>query len=497
VTSGSPSDGAMCLLEESGYSGEHAYVSLLHGDRTEFLVYALLLGFRLKQVDASTPRVLLVGKEAPDQTSPFVQGDDRKCLDAVWQVAEVDLVDQEAADKTRRKRHRYVFTKLRAFQVPYRKLIFFDLDIIIRSSPKELFQVTAPAGMYHGHWNRDQAAHGQEIPAEAFYNSDYGVYGCINAGLMRLDTLPTAEQRRRFTDEMLQEVGELKERDQSYLPEQYFLVKKLPVWRHIEVKWNCEVNPLHHMDTRGNGVVKAEEEMPKDWLQLGANEDELREKVAMFHFSGKWLEPWWFLDKPPREALAFARAQFKHQDPRGMIALSVAEWLSAVEEMETSDMFEEQAENLRYNIEYLRYKADQWWANDSVTCSRCGCKNEWYAQYKDYCEECEVERELENQRNEVKQVEMQEMNRTQSGRSSSCDSRRSTSTPKTRSPLVLPGAMSPCHPGADTCRLPGGPEGGKLRSKRKKRSKRQPSAKVKRGQQRLVSHSRSPQALSQ
>eukprot|EP00439_Symbiodinium_sp_Y106_P047123 s427_g6.t1 len=141
----------------------------------------------------------------PADILDILPGDDRKCLDAVWQVAEVDLVDQEAADKTRRKRHRYVFTKLRAFQVPYRKLIFFDLDIIIRSSPKELFQVTAPAGMYHGHWNRDQAAHGQEIPAEAFYNSDYGVYGCINAGLMRLDTLPTAEQRRRFTDEMLKE----------------------------------------------------------------------------------------------------------------------------------------------------------------------------------------------------------------------------------------------------------------------------------------------------
>lgn len=467
----------MCPLEEDGYDGEEAYVSLLHGDRTEFLVYALLLGFKLRQVDAETPRVLLVGKEAPDQCSPFVQGDDRKCLDAVWKVAEVDLVDQEAADKTRRKRHRYVFTKLRAFQVPYRKLIFFDLDIIIRSSPKELFQVTAPAGMYHGHWNRDQAAHGQEIPAEAFYNNDHGIYGCINAGLMRLDTLPTAEQRRQFTDEMLKEVGELKERDQSYLPEQYFLVKKLPVWRHIEVKWNCEVNPMRHMDTRGKGLVTADEEMPKDWLQLGDSEDELREKVAMFHFSGKWLEPWWFLDKPPREALAFAKKQFQNQDPRGMIALSVSEWLSAVEEMETSDIFGEQADNLRYNIDYLREKADQWWKHDSVTCSRCGCKNEWYAQYKDYCEECEVRRG---------------MSRIQSGRSSSCDSRHSTSTPKTRSPLVLPCEASPCHPGADTCRLPSG-----RRSKRKKRSKRQPSAKIKRGQHRLVSHSRSPQALSQ
>ena len=34
------------------------------------------------------------------------------------------------------KRHRYVFTKLRAFEIPYKKLVFFDLDVMIRNSPK-------------------------------------------------------------------------------------------------------------------------------------------------------------------------------------------------------------------------------------------------------------------------------------------------------------------------------------------------------------------------
>ena len=41
---------------------QEAYVSLLHGDKTEFLLYALVLGIRLKDLDATRPRILLVGQ---------------------------------------------------------------------------------------------------------------------------------------------------------------------------------------------------------------------------------------------------------------------------------------------------------------------------------------------------------------------------------------------------------------------------------------------------
>ena len=40
--------------------------------------------------------------------------------------------------------------------------------------------------------------------------------------------------------ESLQQVGLLKEHDQNYLPEQYFMVTRLPGWHHIDVSWNCE-----------------------------------------------------------------------------------------------------------------------------------------------------------------------------------------------------------------------------------------------------------------
>ena len=47
---------------------------------------------------ASLSRVLLYGKDVPDQISPFMYNEDNQCLDALWQVVEVDLLDQEAAD---------------------------------------------------------------------------------------------------------------------------------------------------------------------------------------------------------------------------------------------------------------------------------------------------------------------------------------------------------------------------------------------------------------
>ena len=155
------------MPEEEDFEGDNAYVSLLHGCSPQFWLYALLLGSRLKQLDGSRPRVLLVGRDLPGYPSPCLQG--HAGLEALWQVRPVDLVDASAADKTRWKRHRYVFTKLLALEVPFRKIVFFDVDVIVRRSPAELFEIPAPAGMYHGPWaERGFARHGQALSAEAF-----------------------------------------------------------------------------------------------------------------------------------------------------------------------------------------------------------------------------------------------------------------------------------------------------------------------------------------
>ena len=163
--------------EDPEIDGEAAYVALLHGSKRTFYLYAVLLGHRLRCLDPETPRVLMIGKainaepvqKVEEYPSPFLESPGRETLEVMWQIREVNLIDAVLADKTPNKRHRFVFTKLRAFEVPYRKIIFFDLDIIVRRSPRELFKVEAPAGMYHGRWDRKDVRHGEIFPPEAFH----------------------------------------------------------------------------------------------------------------------------------------------------------------------------------------------------------------------------------------------------------------------------------------------------------------------------------------
>jgi hypothetical protein len=178
------------------HEGEHAYVALLHGQRQEYLLYALLLGYRLKCLDSSSPRLLLVGRALPDYSVLFLEAHFERCLKIFWQVRPVDLIDAAAADKSWSKRHRYVFTKLRALEVPYKKLVFFNLDVSIRKDPSSLFEILAPAGMYHGDWvSRESSTHGNLI-AKAALNS-----GCVNGGLLRLDTLDNHSARSQHLKE--------------------------------------------------------------------------------------------------------------------------------------------------------------------------------------------------------------------------------------------------------------------------------------------------------
>ena len=361
---------------------ERAYVALLHGDRSEFLLYALLLGFRLRQFDAGCDRLLLLARKS------YMSATDRACLDKFWRVKEVEAVDCPAADKTSYKRHRYVFSKLHVFGLPCKKVVFFDLDVVVLGSPLELFGVEAPAAMYHGRRRyRRNARHGALLPPEAFLCGGT-LSGCINAGLMRIDPPATELERDVLVGSMIAAAASLDSRDQTYLPEQYFLARVVRGWRHIDVRWNCEVCPSYYV-AYGGEVVQAESELPSDWLRLGSDQASLRARVCMFHFSGTWLEPWWFLHLRAEAGHDFVRHQLEHRDPRGLVALAVYEWLAGMEEMRESFMFTEQEKaSIRAHTSHLARTANDWWEANDV-CVLCG-KLVYFGSVLGRCEECHI-----------------------------------------------------------------------------------------------------------
>ena len=53
-------------------------------------------------------------------------------------------------------------------------------------------------------------------------------------------------------------------------------------------------------------------------------------RVKNFHFSGQWLQPWWYIHLSPQDAKQLIQTQHAYRDPRGMVALAVEEWLLAV-----------------------------------------------------------------------------------------------------------------------------------------------------------------------
>jgi hypothetical protein len=106
------------------------------------------------------------------------------------------------------------------FELPYRKILFLDLDTVLqRRAPTELFDMTAPAGMFHGHHPLiGRIRHGELIPPSAFL--DHG--GCINARVTHIDTCETALEREKQMAYMCDKIRKMTSAEASHLPEQHF-----------------------------------------------------------------------------------------------------------------------------------------------------------------------------------------------------------------------------------------------------------------------------------
>lgn len=343
--------------------GRNAYVALLYGEHIHFWLYALLLGNRLRKLDARTPRQLLVSLPHPDLPSPFLSGAFKECLLHLWQIRPVRLVQNAAADKTPSKRHQFCFTKLRALGLPFDRLIFFDLDVLLRQNPDQLFDVPAPAGMFHGQTAiKARLKHSRKIPKIAFGKHQ----NCINAGLMRLNPLKDKASRQKQVREMTLDAVRLTDYDSNYLPEQYYLFEKMRNWHHIDTKWNFEITVSwwrEHLKRKADSRsvrrptyrwVRAD--MPSDWLHIAAND---MQDIGMLHFSGRYCQPWWFLHLTPDQAKTALQDHLGDRDALGVVPFAIAEWLLAIEELQ-QDFRRSQPENWNFfcnEMSKLKHKA--------------------------------------------------------------------------------------------------------------------------------------------
>ena len=319
-------------------SGEMCFASLLHGDDPTYFVYALVLGWRLAQslasasADVATDCVLLCGPGRWTQDP-----DSRRALACTgWsRLVPVEPIEAEHLDKSWTKRHGIVFTKLRVLQLPYRRVLLLDLDLLPRVGVDltELFKVGAPAAKYHGPgFEGPWPLHGAMLPSRLVSDQVW----CPNAGVMRLDPRPTSEARSAQLDDIIADV--VKRRGESYLPEQYYLAEKLSHWRHISHFWNWEVcpewddpgilQPLEHacQEAKWNGWAG---------MRQGKSAADILDSVRVWHFSGNGdTVPWRFMHCGNAvETRDLASRLFASRDPGMVVTTALCEWRDALDKL--------------------------------------------------------------------------------------------------------------------------------------------------------------------
>ena len=227
-----------------------------------------------------------------------------------------------------------VFTKFHAFCLPYERVLLLDVDLLPRHGTDlgELFRVPAPAGKYHSaRYQIPQPEHGGLIPDDLMD----GHWWCPNAGVLRLDPLPTRAGREKLLAQMVKEINVSD--CPTFLPEQYFLAQHFQQWRHIGDNWNYEVwfewdvpkQSVNLMD-----AVKESKQQGLCWaLSAGADGEQAREEALVWHFSGTVdTQPWLFLDKATAEEVRTfaAKTWYAARDPGGVLAAAVTEWREAL-----------------------------------------------------------------------------------------------------------------------------------------------------------------------
>ena len=296
-------------------------------------MYAVVLAGQLRRNSSAADRVLLLGPGKAAESASCR----RALVRAGWaHLVAVEAVDTPHLDKTGLKRHRYVFTKLRALQLPYERVLLLDLDILPRDAIDftALFQVPAPAGKYHGvdHGNRTQhrirVMHGKPLPEEAQHS-----WWCANVGVLRLDPCPSVAERQKVMDDILQDLDQSVDWQPTYLPEQYYLAQRLTGWRHISFYWNHEVSlGVEFSDQWAWYALRDNSSSASSDSEIEAL-DKIEKDTKVWHYSGKsGMQPWMFQDfESHAQVKEWLLEHWNMMDPGGIATTAFAEWRRALQ----------------------------------------------------------------------------------------------------------------------------------------------------------------------
>lgn len=171
------------LLKQPEIQSKCAYVSVLYGNSVEYVRDARVLGFSLRSSGTPHDLVLLHTNELSKEHLQMLAG--------LWTLRSVEYIHGAKTLFKPTTRFHGVFTKLQAWTLTeYERVLFLDLDLLVKRNVDDLFQLRPPAAM----WAKGGQKHGELIDAPPPFKGyhpvePWGKAGCVG-GLSVTRALP-------------------------------------------------------------------------------------------------------------------------------------------------------------------------------------------------------------------------------------------------------------------------------------------------------------------
>ena len=266
--------GATCTCGDE----KRAYMAAIWGAGQGYVLGALVLGQRLRELGTTAELVLLHTDDVPSNYLYL--------LKEFWQLRPVDYIDAaRSLFLSKGTNFDGVFTKLNAWAATeYTKVLLLDIDVIPLHSLDELFSLPTPAAMARG---TNHIRHGEELNGREWFISQddpdwpWTQSGGINAGVILLQ--PHAGVFAKMKHEVTAVLHP--EHIPGSGPEQDYLSRFFAAtpWHHISVRFNFQP---HHVPYALEYYLRNHARLGT-WLPMRL---EMRpEDIHNVHFSGAKL----------------------------------------------------------------------------------------------------------------------------------------------------------------------------------------------------------------